>query len=309
MNSAVCTLFEGDYHYGVGALVNSLYKHGFRGVVWAGYRGALPPWAKDVQQHLQYHEFQVAEGCCIRFVPVTTRSHFTNYKPAFMLDLWENYCPDTDELFYFDPDIVIKCRWSFYEEWACGGVALCEDISNQKMPDNHPVRLYWISFLKSSGFKLSRPLSQYFNGGFLGVHKRYKNAIRNWKDIIEYLLSQNIDIAWGRSTDRTDYFEKQDQDALNIMAMITECPLSTVGPDGMDFAEGGFLMSHAVASPKPWQRKAISDAIRGVPPGKTYKQYLINAEGPIRLYDTLTFRRLQTDQRIASGVSRFVRRN
>jgi len=309
MITSVCTLFEGDYHYGVGALVNSLYHHGFQGVIWAGYRGVLPPWAKPLRSCQNYQEYIVAENCVIRFIQLDVPIHFANYKPDFMLDLWENYCPEIEALFYFDPDIVIKCRWSFYEEWIEGGIALCQEIVNAYMPSNHPIRKVWENFAKHKGYSCHRQLNQYFNSGFIGLYKNYRSALFLWQNLLKGVEGLGIELSIFMPTDRSQPFLGTDQDTLNLMAMITPHPLSTIGPEGMDFLPGGFTMSHAVGKPKPWQKHMIYEALSGKAPTSADKGYWQHTQSPIQLYSKQKFFWQQVDLRCGSAIGRFIGRN
>lgn len=304
MKSAICTLFEGDYHYGVGALTNSLYHHGFRGIVWAGYREKLPTWAKTIKDYEKYQEYVVAKGCAIHFVKLDTNYHLTNYKPKFMLSLWKEFCPETEALFYFDPDIVIKCRWSYFEEWATYGVALCEDI-NSPVPDNHPLRMAWRKFFEPYGFVFNRQTDIYVNGGFIGVTNTRESFLQNWSKIQEIMAPEvgglqnaNIGLQKANLADltekkcpqfaevgRTFLFDKTDQDAMNISLMTTSCAVSLMGKEGMDIISGGFTMSHAVGSVKPWRKQMFLSSLRtGKRPSLADKGYWQNTQIPIKLY-------------------------
>lgn len=44
MRNVALTLYEGDHVQGLGPLINSLHRAGFRGVVLVGHRGSLPWW-------------------------------------------------------------------------------------------------------------------------------------------------------------------------------------------------------------------------------------------------------------------------
>jgi len=302
--SAVCTLFENDYHYGLGALVNSLYHHGFRGAVWAGYRGALPPWAQLVKPVQDLHEYRVADACVIRFVPLATDYHFTNYKPHFMLQVWRDYCPDAQALFYFDPDIVIKCRWSFYEEWVTGGIALCEDV-NSPMPATHPLRTGGRGWCVRHGITLNGGADVYVNGGFIGVPRGAEGFLNEWLKILELIGPDVSGLSNHKGGDRTSLFSIPDQDALNITLMNWSQPVSPIGQEGMDFKFGGYTMSHAVGPAKPWRKSMIANALRGRRPSLADQAYWRSTEAPIRLYSRATLLRKRAALLIAAGIGRY----
>ena len=360
MTSAICTLFEGDYHYGVGALANSLYAHGFRGTIYTGYRGPLPPWVggkgkgdgkwkmgdrgrraggggqksisglgaevrppiSDLRSPLPapnsdlpfsnsylpsadgVTDYRPAEGLTLRFIPLTTKVHLTNYKPDFMLNVWERHCPQAEALFYFDPDITIKCRWTFFEEWVQGGVALCEDV-NSPMPSTHPIRNAWRKYYGNVGRMLPNILDIYVNGGFVGVTRERKQFLETWQAIQQEMspAAENL-MGWGLR-DRTFAFCFTDQDALNISLMNTALPFSLSGKDGMDISRFGFIMSHALGTGKPWRRRYLFERLfKGSAPWIADKRFWENLCQPIKVSNSVHRRLKILDLQAAAAIDR-----
>jgi len=305
--AAICTLFEGDYHYGVGALVNSLYRHGFRGVVWVGYRGLLPPWASPLAEGPNYKQYRVENDCLIRFIKIESDRHLTNCKPDFLRDLWKNYCPTSNALFYFDPDIVIKCAWGFFEEWVDCGVALCEDV-NSPMPSSHPIRHVWRRFCEKIGVPLLRDLDCYVSGGFLGLRKDRTALLDTWKFLIDGLEEEIGDLKYLGYGGRPFAFYNGDQDVLNMTLMSSHEPVSLIGREGMDFRPGGYTMSHAAGGVKPWRKRLLASALGGFPPTLADKEYWQNVAWPIRLYSGAVQCWHRWNLVVGSAVGRFIRR-
>ena len=275
VSSAVCTLFEGDFHHGLAALANSLYRSGFRGTIWAGYRGGLPPWVRDVKGKDGDQSFEAAEGLTIRFLKVETQRHFTNYKPEFMSYLRQNHATDVNIVFYFDPDIVLKAEWKFIEQWADCGVALCEDI-NSPMHATHPIRLRWSRFCAPHGFIVAREMDVYLNAGFVGVSQINWEFVEIWRRLLAAMESDASGLSKLGISDRSHLFHKPDQDALNMAAMFSSMPVSIVGREGMDFIPGGYLLSHALGTSKPWRKSFIRESLRGYPPTMADHSFMQN---------------------------------
>lgn len=306
--AAVCTLFEGDYHYGLGALTNSLYRNGYRGPIFAGYRGPLPGWARTGPEESGFTELRYAEGGVIRFVRVETDRHFTNYKPAFLLDVAERLVDNANFLFYFDPDIVVDCRWEFFEEWSSAGVAVCEDV-NFRMPPNHPIRAAWRRLLEPKGIVFRREVDAYYNAGFIAVRRSDTGFLKRWEELLRVLPSVGVDLRRPGVPDRSVPFTVYDQDALNITVMTGGEIVSAVGPDGMNFqwGGGGYIMSHAVGQPKPWRKRMLLGALRARPPSRADKGFVKYASHPIRLYSSFRLALLKADLLAGASVGRFIR--
>jgi hypothetical protein len=317
VTAAICTLFEGDYHLGLGALANSAYQNGWRGTLYAGYRGALPPWASSAAPAAVGSVLNFSRDAAIHFIPLTTPAHLTNYKPDFMLEVWNTVAAQADAMFYFDPDIVLHCPWKFFEEWVSYGVALCEDV-NSPVGYNHPRRAGWKRYFAPHGIALRDVTEAYVNGGFVGVAKADKAFLRTWMEVQKAMARDLGDLRRANlgGKDRLDesrtpptyMFNCTDQDALNAAVMATHSAASIMGAAAMDFKPGGYVMAHALGVGKPWRKNYLLHSLEGMRPQLVDHYYWSSVLRPIAVHSSakVKFRKLQ----IALGglIGRFYRK-
>ena len=320
MRATVCTLFEGSYHYGVAALANSLHRAGFKGLIYAGMRGDLPPWAEasqlvDIPMWPGARTMLVDEHLQIIFLPLNTDYHLTNYKPQFMLDLMHGPAVDSEAIFYFDPDICVARDWEYFEQWVECGVAMCEDV-NSPMSENHPHRVGWRRFYANHGLTLRFRESFYMNGGFVGLRRSEVRFLVHWMRTIELMsfvvgpLSMGLGAKGAyRSVGFAECFLNTDQDALNAAVEASDTAVSIIGKSAMAFSPGTACLPHAVGFGKPWQRNYTAGMMRGYPPRLIDKLFWQNMYGPIKPFSVSRLFAIRLQLSVASLVGRFYRRN
>jgi hypothetical protein len=304
----ICTLFEGNYHYGLAALVNSLCAHGFKGAFYAGYRGALPPWAAaNVRKNGIGSILDLTNECEIHFVPLDPPIHFNNYKPDFLIELMDKFCPGENEFFFFDPDIVVRAEWNFFEEWVSHGIALCEDM-NHYLPRHHPVRLAWKKYAAQNGLTVKQELEKFYNGGFFGVRREHKEFLQMWKRLFDIRAAEGVDLKNFQLTGFEPPYLYLDQDLMNLALMLIPFPVTAVGPEGMAFQQGGYLMSHSAGDTKSWRKRFVVEALCGRAPSPTDKDFLEHTQTPIRIYTKPQLAVKQIGVKVGSAIGRFYRR-
>ncbi len=292
----VCTVFEGHYHLGVAALVNSLYINGFEGKVWAAYKGVLPNWAIISQKENGYEVMNVCKNLDIHFLKLSQNIFLPYYKPQLMLSLFDTLEPEANQVIYIDCDIVVKCDFSYFEKWSKFGIMLCEDV-NSPISTTDPLRFEWEDYFKKFELKVRRDNNQYVNGGFIGLHRSAKDFLKTWVSvqdlILENLNKMHVDVKLSHLSnknsglkDRTYMFYRTDQDALNIAKDITSESLSIADSSSMDFKNVGFVMSHAATKKKPWEKNYLKFVLKnGQRPSNTDRVFWDYTQYPIAIFN------------------------
>jgi hypothetical protein len=305
----VCTLFEGSYGIGVAALINSLAAAGYTGKVYIGFRGVLPTWAKDIEKRGGC-VYELGNELLVEFVLLNTDWALANYKPDFMLHIMEALEPRAHGIIYFDPDVTVRCQWKFFQQWFEFGLMVCEDV-NSPIHETHPRRMMWRRFfpdlLSEESFAVS---DAYINSGFLGIPREHLNFLRRWSSVIERASPIAGGLAeWLGHNPREPFspFSALDQDSLNIAIMASKVPISVIGPEGMDFRPGGYVMSHAVGPAKPWSGRFFRRALTGRAPSLADRSFVTYvSSGPLKPISDLHLSMMRFDLLIAKIVSKLV---
>ena len=259
------SLAEKGYFYGISALVNSMIKNGtYFDKLIIGYRGILPSWLPSLSPTKNGKSFKLTGGFEIELVEVMGDLHMVHEKPKWFHYLVNTLEPAASEYCFFDSDITILNRMSFFGEWINEGVAMCEDI-NAHMPENHPVRLKWQGIAEQNGLECINKTSRYYNSGFLGWKKSDSQFIDDWLKCFNLLAVYSGDMKAFRVFDRTAIVLTANQDSLNVAYMTTNCKLSTLGPEAMGFIYGLELMAHPIGI-KPWEQNYLFAFLKGKTP-------------------------------------------
>lgn len=301
MASLIATLFEGHYHLGAAALLNSLHKSGFKGVFVCGHRGPIPAWAEEAKAVL-------APAIEVLWVEQNTQRHLTYHKPRFLSEcLPLAKAKGCDQLCYLDPDLVIKAPWSVFEQWIGDGLALVEDL-NASLPEGHPYRLAWHALYQKHKRLPARPLNRYYNAGFIGLPLSCADFLTLWEEIVDWAGEETGSLTKLKNASPHALFHSADQDAMNMALELSTHPLHTAGPEAMDFIPGGHLISHAAGGTKPWRGGFLRDALRGTPPGLPQKAFYDFTDGPIVVLPKGLASRRRLELKLAALIGRFYAR-
>lgn len=300
----VVTLYENHYDLGVGSLINSLFKTGFVGLVYIGYRGKLPVWYNQLEKYNDEY-YHLDNKIFVKYDLLDIDMHFGYYKFTCLKQVLEIY-QSAKKIFYFDPDIVLHTEWAFFSNWLESGISLNLDNCFHFVHHNHPWRKEWIR-VAAADEKLYNPVDYYVNGGFMGLKR--ENSI-----FLDRLIACTLRFKEVENGNLNGYIKdghrafKTDQDILNaVITTSADLTFSIMGKEGMSFTQPGYLMSHAVHFVKPWKKNFLLNVIKyGQKPDIPEQNYFNYFDSPIQVFSPKTLKLKKINLKLASILGRLI---
>ena len=301
----IVLLYEKNYHYGVGAFLNSAVRSQFQGKVVIGYRDELPPW---IDQLLRVGDttYRIGE-MLITFEQVNPPMHLGYFKPYYLTETLQKN-PICKKIFFFDADITVEAPWDFFSEWVENGIALCLDDCFGYLNHHHPWRASWRA-LWGQNVSEGYEVSDYANGGFIGLRRCDKGFLERWQAFTTKFTDQGGDIH-GYHQRKQWLAIKSDQDLLNATISVSpDYNYSIIGKEGMGFRYPAYLMIHAVVHPKPWEANYLVTFLKNfTAPSLGDKAFMKNSQHPIRLFEKKQMFIKKSGIRIALLASKLIKK-
>ena len=303
MKHGILTLYEGNYHLGVGALINSAVHSGFEGTFLVGYRDAPPPWLAQLER-VREGVYAVG-GCELECFRCDPGRHLTYHKPFAALELLEARA-ELDTIFYADPDVLFLAPWAYFEKWVGCGVTLCLDANFPFVGRHHPWRKDWGGIIDRAQLKTVNTTTRYYNAGFFGLRRKDIGLLKNWAILTERFEEEGGSTA-AMDTANFVVSVRSDQELLAAAAMTFE-DISEIGQEGMGFNGHYCILSHAVESPKPWVQNNLRTALAGRGVSVACSLFWDYCEHPILIRSPRALRIKKLSVKLAKLLSRFYRR-
>jgi hypothetical protein len=90
--------------------------------------------------------------------------------------------------------------------------------------------------------------------------------------------------------------------------MTASQPVSIMGAEGMDFRPGGWTMSHALGTEKPWRKKMLRAALAGRGPSAADRGFWRHVSAPLAVFPPRVTAWRRGTLALAAVVGRFYRR-
>lgn len=288
--SIIFTLYEGNYDYGVGALINSAHKCEFKGKIIIGYKDSLPFWINQFTKRDDLYVMTTESGTIeLIFKEISIDYHLRYFKPSMFKILFAEY--PKSKIFYFDPDITLIGDWKYFDQWVNYGVACILDENYPLMPYSHPLKQKWAEIFNYT-INHSTPFNLYINSGFIGCKIANIELINKWENNILFVKEKGGNLKDFNPVFNQSFRKKRlnsiigDQDILNatINDNHLQYNLSIVGPEGMGFIPAGYLMYHNTGK-KTWNKNFLFEFLKtGNKISLADDSFLENSQYPIVLF-------------------------